>query len=834
MVDQPTIGPRTRDDLAATLLAALGVAFGFAFLAYVCVEIPRAYNHVTPIWLSNGFLAACLLSSPSRRWPALIIGGVLGALTAGAHAGDSPFINVILVSMNVSEAFLAAYAVRRVTGESIDLGRPRDMMAFVLLGGFMAPAVAGTAASMIHTVLRGGDLFQNIIGWVLNDILGMLTIGPCLLVLFKAGLYLRERPMTRDGALSIVICCLMTVVVFAQGKYPLLFLVPPVMLFVAWRQEVLGAALSAVLVAAIALILTIAGRGPIHLILSGTGTQSTVLQLFLAVSIFVSLPVAAFQRQRRAILANVEEARAEAERSEARYRLLAESALDIIAHSDLHGQMNYMSPAARTILGYEPEELLGTAYLKILHDDDRAVIRRVVEIQRNCPQGVTAPPAETVEYRAFRQDGRMIWLESRPTLACDPVTGVPTGITDIIRDVTSRKTLELDLRAARAEAEAAAAVKGEFLANMSHELRTPLTAVIGFANLLAEEPALSARGQRYVDRITTGGRTLLATINDILDFSRLEQGRITLNPRTVAITGVVAEVLEMLAPDAAAKSLVLRSVGDDTAPPELFIDPERVRQELLNLMGNAVKFTEVGEVRLETEYDIEAGRLRMSVTDTGPGVAQADQALIFARFAQIDEALNREHGGTGLGLAISRGLVELMGGEIGVESTMGQGARFWFEIPAQTGPSHDAADDDIEGETELPLPPPGVRVLVVDDNAGNRELVRSVLEAVGVEVSEAVDGEEGVAAAAATPFDAILMDLRMPRLDGVSAAQRIRAEAGPSASSPIIAFSADVRMGPLDPVFDGATPKPLTVASLLSTLSGALAGAVVGPVSGTD
>ncbi|WP_454760173.1 MASE1 domain-containing protein [Caulobacter segnis] len=809
--------------MAATLLTALGVAFGFAFLAYVCVEIPRSYNHVTPIWLSNGFLAACLLSSPSRRWPALIVGATLGALTAGAHAGDSPLINVILVSLNIAEGTLAAYAVRRVTGPSIDLGRPRDMLAFVLLGGFMAPAIAGTLASSIHTALRGGDLFQNITGWVLNDILGMLTIGPCLLVFFKAGLYLRERPLTRDGVLSIIICCLMTVVVFAQGKYPLLFLVPPVMLFVAWRQEVLGAALSAVLVAAIALVLTIAGRGPIHLILSGTGTQSTVLQLFLAVSIFVSLPVAAFQRQRRAILANVEEARAEAERSEARYRLLAESALDIIAHSDLHGQMNYMSPAARTILGYEPEELLGTEYLKILHDDDRAVIRRVVELQRDCPQGVAAPPAETVEYRAFRQDGRMIWLESRPTLACDPVTGAPTGITDIIRDVTARKTLELDLRAARAEAETAAAVKGEFLANMSHELRTPLTAVIGFANLLADEPALSQRGKRYVDRITTGGRTLLATINDILDFSRLEQGRITLDPRTVAITGVVSEVLEMLAPDAAAKALVLRSVGDDTAPPELFIDPERVRQVLLNLIGNAVKFTEVGEVRLETDYDIQTGRLRMSVTDTGPGVAAADQALIFARFAQIDEALNREHGGTGLGLAISRGLIELMGGDIGVESTLGQGARFWFEIPAQTGPSHDAADDEVE-ETELPLPPPGVRVLVVDDNAGNRELVRSVLEAVGVHVAEAVDGEEGVAAAAADAFDAILMDLRMPRLDGVSAAQRIRAEAGPSASSPIIAFSADVRSGPLDPVFDGATPKPLTVASLLSTLSDALTG----------
>jgi CheY-like chemotaxis protein/anti-sigma regulatory factor (Ser/Thr protein kinase) len=330
---------------------------------------------------------------------------------------------------------------------------------------------------------------------------------------------------------------------------------------------------------------------------------------------------------------------------------------------------------------------------------------------------------------------------------------------------------------------------------------------------------MSPRGRRYVDRITTGGRTLLATINDILDFSRLEQGRIELTSQPVSITDLVAEVMEMLSSDAAAKTLVLRAEGDDDAPAVIHLDPERVRQILLNLVGNAVKFTEVGEVLLETAYDHDAGRLRMSVIDTGPGVAEADRALIFARFAQIDAALNREHGGTGLGLAISRGLVELMGGEIGVDSKLGEGARFWFEIPAPAG--HPSWDEE-DGEDDIPLPPPGSRVLVVDDNAGNRELVRSVLEAVGVEVAEAVDGEHGVAVASATPFDAILMDLRMPRLDGVSAAQRIRAEQGPSAQAPIIAFSADVRSGPLDPVFNGATPKPLTVASLLKTVADAL------------
>lgn len=829
MVDSAKIEPRTRDDWKAALLSGLIAAVGFGLLAFLCVEVPRSLGQSSPIWLSNGFLAAILLTAPNRRWPAIVLGGLVGSWVAGWHAGYGPWSFLLIGAASVLQGFLAAYAVRRVVGDEIDLGRPRDMLSFILLAGVGAPLCTGPLTAGLYVWLVGPAPWADLAGWTLSDMLGMLSIAPCLLVLLRAPVYLRERPLTRDGVLSILICCVMTIFVFSQSRYPLLFLAPPMMLLVAWRQEVLGAAISATLVAAISVSMTMVGLGPIHMVDVSPGAQSIMLQVFLVVATFVSLPVASLERHRRATMATLVETRAAAQRSEAQFRLLAESALDIIAHSDLHGQMTYISPAARSITGYMPDDLLGRGYLQILHRGDTQRLAEVVRAQRDCPSLDEAPTAVTVEYRAFRKDGTIIWLESRPTLACDPVTGQPTGITDIIRDITARKALEMDLRAARAEAETAAAVKGEFLANMSHELRTPLTAVIGFANLLADEPELSARGRRYVDRIATGGRTLLATINDILDFSRLEQGRIALSPRPLKITDLVSEVLEMLGPEAAAKNLLLRSAGDEIAPPELYLDAERVRQVLLNLIGNAVKFTEVGEVRLDTLYDVETGRLRVSVTDTGPGVTQQDQALIFARFAQIDAALTREHGGTGLGLAISRGLVELMGGEIGVESTLGQGACFWFEIPAETGPP-DAMAPTPDDDAEVPLPPPGSRVLVVDDNAGNRELVRSVLEAVGVEVVEAVDGEAGVAAAAAAPYDAILMDLRMPRLDGVAAAQRIRAQSGPSAKAPIIAFSADVRSGPLDPVFNGATPKPLTVASLLATLVVALDGPRPAPI----
>jgi PAS domain S-box-containing protein len=819
IVDFQTLAANRASDRLRSTALGLVAAAGVALLAYLCVEVPRAHGQVAPIWLANGFLAALLLSAPARLWSILLASGFIGAVAAAAHAGDSPLTIALLVPANLAQTWLAAFAVRRLTGEAIDLAQPRDMLAFVLVGGIAAPLIAAPPAALIHTLLRGGDLLTNVVNWTLGDILGMLTITPCLLVLIRARTYLRERPLTRDGVLAILFCCAVTGVVFAQSRYPLLFLVPPAMLLVAWRQEVVGAALSAVFVAMIAVPLTMAGAGPITLMAGGASAQSTVLQLFLALSTFVCLPVAALQRQQRSTLARLVETSAAAELSEARYRLLAENALDIIARSDLDGRMTYMSPATRTILGYEPDELLGWGYMKALHSEDISSIADLVLAQREAnTRGETL--AITVEYRAFRKDGAMIWLESRPMIACDSRTGAPVGVTDIIRDISARKALEMELRGARVEAEAAAVVKGEFLANMSHELRTPLTAVIGFANLLADEAELGERSRRYVDRIATGGQTLLTTINDILDFSRLEQGRITLQPRPVAVTDLIADVLEILTSSAQEKQLALRSVDGEAMPERVILDPERVRQVLLNLVGNAVKFTEVGEVVLEAAYDNGKGRLRMSVIDTGPGVGEADQALIFTRFAQIDGALNREHGGAGLGLAISRGLVELMGGEIGVTSSLGQGARFWFEIPAAVVSTQAAQGD--EEAPDFPMPPPGRRVLVVDDNAGNRELVRSVLEAVGVEVAEAVDGEDGVAAARAAPYDAILMDLRMPRLDGVAAALRIRAESGPSARAPIIAFSADVRAGPLDPVFDGATPKPLTVMSLLSTLAQAL------------
>jgi PAS domain S-box-containing protein len=517
-----------RRRLLKTLGLAVIAAVGYALLAYLCVEFPRAYGQVAPIWLSNGFGVACLLSCRSRHWPAVLLGCLVGGLAAGAHVGDLATVNIALVGCNIVQIFVCAWGMRRVCGPEVDLGRARDMIAFALICGLAAPIATGAIAATIHTALRGGALLANIGVWSLGDILGLMTITPCLLALVRIRHYLRERPLSASG----VGCLLLLLVVTVARLHP-----------VAARAVHHPAGDAAGRLAPGS-----AGRGverdpggdrggdlhhgrpwPDHPAADRlVPDQAIVLQLFLATAIFISLPVASIQRHRRQILQSMTEASAAVVRSEARFRQLAENAQDMIVHSNLRGVIQYVSPACIAMLGYTPEELVGREGMTTVHEDDREAIRAIVVEQIAYMAAHHDNGPSRVEYRAIRKDGRVIWLESRPGLQRDPLTGAVTGITDIVRDVTEHKALERQLREARNEAEAAAAVKGEFLANMSHELRTPLTSVLGFARLVDDEPDLSPDARRFIGRVLSGGKALLTTINDILDFSKLEAGQLEL------------------------------------------------------------------------------------------------------------------------------------------------------------------------------------------------------------------------------------------------------------------------------------------------------------------
>jgi PAS domain S-box-containing protein len=508
--------------------------------------------------------------------------------------------------------------------------------------------------------------------------------------------------------------------------------------------------------------------------------------------------------------------------SEERFRRLADNAPDIIAECRLDGVMTYVSPASLAITGFLPEELVGRTFASLMEPEDSQRVQAMCQAVFASKGKVSPWP---VEFRARHKTGAEIWLECKPTLAVDPATGLYTGLTDVIRDITLRKALEAQLRLAQAEAEAAAAVKSEFLANMSHELRTPLTSIIGFTSLAAEQPGLAELTRTYVERVGDASRALLCTVNDILDFSKLEAGQVSIQPQPVSLAKLGRGTLDLFTPQAGAKDLNLM-LDSDAADQDLVvaIDPDRIRQILLNLVSNAVKFTKAGAVTLRIRYDYGDETLRVEVIDTGAGIPEDKQHSLFKRFSQIDGSLTRSQSGTGLGLAICKGLVEAMGGRIGMDSEIGHGSRFWFEIPAPLASLSVTRDMD-PGIARPTFE--GIRVLVVDDHATNRELARLFLAGVGIEVTEADSGEDAAQLAADWPFDAILMDLRMPGLDGLGALQRIRAAAGPNDATPILAFTADadaaltahlLAMG-----FQDVVPKPLEPEVLITSIARATA-----------
>jgi PAS domain S-box-containing protein len=508
--------------------------------------------------------------------------------------------------------------------------------------------------------------------------------------------------------------------------------------------------------------------------------------------------------------------------SEERFRRLSVNAPDMITEFQIDGTMTYVSPASLAVTGFKPDELIGRSFMSLMEPEDAEKVQAMCQAVFRS-RGKVAP--WPVEFRAKHKDGQQLWLECKPTPSADPITGKFTCFNDVVRDITPRKALEAQLRLAQAEAEAAAAVKADFLANMSHELRTPLTSIIGFTGLAAEQAELSDLTRNYVDRVGNASRALLCTVNDILDFSKLEAGQVTIHPEPVALAKLCRATLDLFTPQAGAKDLTLALDGGDTGE-DLVVatDPDRIRQILLNLVSNAVKFTTTGGVTLRTRYDEVAERLRIEIIDTGAGLSAEQQDRLFKRFSQIDGSLTRTQSGTGLGLAICKGLAEAMGGEIGVQSQVGEGSRFWFEIPAAPAILGESKTRS-QGSEQFSFT--GVRVLVADDHPANRELARLFLAGVGAEVCEAVNGEEAARMAMEMPYDVILMDVQMPVLNGPGALRRIRDVRGPNDSTPILAFTADAttqtRAYLTELGFDSVVEKPVDPRTLITAVARATA-----------
>ncbi len=481
------------------------------------------------------------------------------------------------------------------------------------------------------------------------------------------------------------------------------------------------------------------------------------------------------------------------------------------------GRHVYANTHAAQMLGYSVEELLARHVWDIDPSFPEPAFREVAErtrtagfarfeTQQRTRDGASLPVEITIYHQAAR-------------------AGLPPILITFCTDVSARREQQQALLRAKEAAEAASVAKSAFLANMSHEIRTPLNAVIGLADVLRRGQVTDAQREQLT-KIDSAGRHLLSLINDILDLAKIEAGRLEIAQQDFHLPALMDSVLSMVRGPATQRGLAL-SVDVGTVPVWLNGDPVRLRQALLNFAGNAVKFTEKGSVLLKAEVERESGDalvLRFEVCDTGIGVAQDKLALLFHEFEQADASLRRRFAGTGLGLAITRRLAQLMGGEVGVTSTPGQGSRFWFTAHLRRGhgelqaPPTEAPD---EAGAWRQLASLHARVLLAEDNPVNREVTLSLLDGSELVVDVAADGVEAVQLAGQRRYDLVLMDMQMPRMDGLAATQALRRLPG-WGTVPIVALTANAfaedRSACLDAGMNDFMAKPVSAANLYAVL----------------
>jgi PAS domain S-box-containing protein len=537
----------------------------------------------------------------------------------------------------------------------------------------------------------------------------------------------------------------------------------------------------------------------------------------------------------RAIFHAMERKRVEAElrESEARLRLILETSPVGVSVASTDGAIQYANPRLGAMLDRDVASIISVR-AHTFYDDPRVRDALAAEIAA----GGAVNDREVVFRRA--DGGRIHCLVTMRPISWK---GAP-AILAWLYDITQRKAAEEALREAKEQAELAARAKSEFLATMSHEIRTPMSGILGMIQLLLDT-VLTDEQRDQAETVRYSGDALMAILDDILDLSKLEAGRMELEEQPFNMDRLLASVVSLMSSRARAKGLAVAKHVDPDLPAYFRGDPGRLRQILLNLLNNAIKFTDRGGVTVSIFAD-EGGRgpggrrgLRFAVADTGPGISPEVRDRLFHDFIQADTSISRRYGGSGLGLSICRRLVGLMSGQIGVESQPGHGSVFWFTIDLEAAPTPEGmAEPEPGAAAAVPLPP--LDILLAEDNRVNQKVACALLQRKGHRVTVAEDGFEAVRLAREKPYDLVLMDMQMPGMDGLEATAGIRALPGAVGRVPIIAVTANVLKGDdvrcLAAGMDDYLAKPLRVDALGEVLRKAALGAygrAGGAASGT-
>lgn len=906
------------------ILLVIGLLYGLC--AYAGITLTRGEGRIAAIWVPNALLVAVMM-----RWQqsdvSLVLVAFFANIVADLLAGDPLARAMGLSAANGIEMMVVCRGLRMLGISRPDLLRVFQLAAFCVVGGILAPVVSGAVAMFVLS--SGGGIDGRLwVEWVLTDGLGLMIVTPAVWQAIDAWQQRKPIPVARavEWAGIMGLTAVTTAAVFAQSRFPLLYVASPAVLLAAFRLGGLGAAAATIITAAIALAGTTLGSGPIALVRGDMSDKLHVLQGFLAVNFAMSLPLASalasrfhvmralaasearFRRMAEAapvgiykadaagqvtyvnaawtakvglsvaqslgdgwmaaladtqpyqddppwigferpgdikrrqarfratdgsdlwveivnsaefsdegaltgfigVVIDITDQRRNAEAlamREAELRLLADNLSDAVVRLSLDGVCRYASPSSAELFELPAKAMIGINLIAGFHPDDdenvRASFARLGngEIDRARIAFRSASPHDPARYR---------WMEANCSLLRDPTNNQPHQIIASLRDVSATKQLEMDLRDARERAEHAAAAQTSFLANMSHEIRTPMNGVLGFADLLLTTP-LAPDQRRQIEMIADSGRSMMRLLNDILDIAKVESGEMTIARERYDLWHVANGVARLMEPTARAKGLALGIAIEASVPQWIMGDALRIRQILLNLVGNAIKFTSDGriDIRIDRLTTTAGDHMRIAVADTGIGIPPDRRSAIFDKFSQADVSTARRFGGSGLGLTISRELAELMSGTLTLESAPGSGSVFKLTTPLEMAEQPAPLDGSprsmrIRPELGVPVKFSGaLKVLIAEDNAINQELMLSIGRLLGFDAVMACDGGEAVrmvlaAQALGAPFDLVLMDMQMPELDGLEATRRIRAAGIGAEELPIIALTANAFADDID------------------------------------
>ncbi|MBX7535166.1 PAS domain S-box protein [Qipengyuania sp. GH1] len=890
------------------LVVLLALAFGI--FAWIGISLTRESGRVAALWIPNAIVVAAILRADRRTSIQFLLAAFIANCAANLAAGDGVALALGLSFTNTAEILMVLVALHLLHPEPYDMSRLYDLSRLVL-ASILAPALSACIAAVI--LASPGTVFspQVWFSWAAADGLGLLIVTPVVLIGIDAW-RLRRRPSLgemREWAISILIALAVSIAIFAQTQYPFLFLVCPILIVAAFRTGITGTAVAVMIVSIVAWVATMLQSGPIMLVRGDLPTKLVVLQLFLASSFLMALPVAA-------ALAGLAETRRELRASRDSARSILENMREVIFRTDAQGRWVFLNPAWEDLTGYTVEESLGWRTTKLLEPEfleEAQVIypklasgemcecqleqkftdadgtshsilvnvRRLTDENGNfigtagnlrditlrkgaeerlreseerfrllaeaAPVGIfqtgpdnqlsyvnsawthmsgltleraqndgwtsamTPEDAERIsagwakaaelstdyrsEFRWQHEAGGETWVD----VLVQPIRrkdGEVMGHIGVSIDITERKQMELDLIEARRRAEEAAEAKSSFLANMSHELRTPMNGVLGFTDLLLSD-RLTERQRRHTQLIADSGQAMMRLLNDILDISKIDAGQMQISAEPLEIRHKLRGCKNLMNPLAAQKGVDL-TLDIAAAVPQFIVgDSLRLRQIVLNLLGNAVKFTHEGSISLSADI-ASAGptkSLRIEVADTGIGIPADRLDAVFQSFSQAETTTARKYGGSGLGLTISHNLAKLMGGSITVESKEGEGTTFTVVLPLVEAKAPMLNQLGDEAVSAIPANM-SARVLVAEDNDINQELIKAMAQRIGLDVDIAVNGQEAIdlvkaARADGTPYDMVLMDVQMPIVDGLEATRRLRAEKIDADELPIIALTAN-------------------------------------------